>query len=360
MRLFRQWSLTLRIAALGASAASVSILVLMVFLLGARLWQALLLAVAGFLVAMAAALPLARRISEPIKEIAASTAEVAAGRLNICLNIRRQDEIGELAGAFNQMVERLATLQDQLMERKRLERELELAAEIQRSFLPRAYPWSNRFRLNARTQPAEQIGGDFYDFIELADNRLGLLLGDVSGKGIAAALVMAHLVSGFRYHARLAESPAAVLRGVNTTAFQQSRRGMFVTAVYMVLDVPRGLLRYASAGHLPLIYLPAGAGAAQTLATADGVPLGVLSDAAFGEREVVLKAHDAVVAVTDGVVEARNAQGESFTLERLARSAGSIPRCDERVVDWLFGELERFTQGAPPHDDMSVLVVNWC
>ena len=355
-----QWSLTFRIAALSALAASVSIVVLMVFLLDARFWHALVFAAVGFAVAIAVSLPLARHITEPLKEIAQSTADVASGRLNICLNIRSRDEIGELAAAFNQMVERLAATQEQLAEQKKLERELELAAAIQRSFLPAAYPWSTRFRLNARTQPAAQVGGDFYDFIELGDEELGLVLGDVSGKGIAAALVMAHLVSDFRYHARLARSPATVLQGVNATAFHQSQRGMFVTAVYVVLDISQGRLRYASAGHLPLVHVPAGNGQPRTLGVTEGVPLGVLSNPQFSEREVQLQSHDAIVAVSDGIVEARNSQGQAFTLERLVESLRSFPQCDERVVDFVFNEMARLGEGALPHDDMTVLSVNWC
>lgn len=355
-----QWSLTFRIAALSALAASVSIVVLTVFVLHARLWQALLFAAVSFAAAMAASLPLVRRITEPLKEIAQSTTDVASGRLDICLNIRRRDEIGELAGAFNQMVERLAAMQEQLAEQKKLERELELAAAIQRSFLPASYPWSKRFRLNARTQPAEQVGGDFYDFIELGDNTWGLVLGDVSGKGIGAALVMAHLVSDFRNQARREQSPAAVLGGVNVTAFQQSQRGMFVTTVYMVMDVAKGRLRYASAGHLPLVYVPGSDGRPRTLGATEGVPLGVLSNPQFSEREICLQPHDAIVAVSDGIVEARNRDGQVFTLERLVERLGAFPQCDERVVDFLFSEVARFAEGTPAHDDMTVLSVNWC
>ena len=217
-----------------------------------RLKSTLLSAIAAAAVAVLFSFFLARSVTRPLKLMAESTAEIAAGNLNICLNIHSHDEVGELASSFNQMVTRLsvaaddrARLQQELLEKQKLDQELSLAAEIQHSFQPVTFPCSSWFCTSARTMPAQVVGGDFYDFIDLGDHRQGIAIGDVAGRGIAAALYLARLISDFRAAAARASSPREALERLNQQLLMRSTRGLFVTMTYLVLEAESGELCYA-------------------------------------------------------------------------------------------------------------------
>ncbi len=204
---------------------------------------------------------LARSVTRPLKLMAESTSEIAAGNLHIRLNINSHDEVGALARSFNLMAERLsaaaddrARLQKELLEKQKLDQELSLAAEIQHSFQPVNFPCSPWFCTSARTVPAQVVGGDFYDFIDLGDDRQGIVIGDVAGRGIAAALYLARLISDFRAAAaRASRARARRSERLNRQLLTRSTRGLFVTMTYLVLEAKTGEVCYATGGHLPML-----------------------------------------------------------------------------------------------------------
>jgi serine phosphatase RsbU (regulator of sigma subunit)/CHASE1-domain containing sensor protein/anti-sigma regulatory factor (Ser/Thr protein kinase) len=236
-----------------------------------------------------------------------------------------------------------------------VEQELGTARSIQHALLPKDLPRLEGWKIAYHYQPAREVGGDFYDFLRLDDGRVGLVIGDVSGKGIAAALVMANTQSVLRAVARRENiAPGRVLAEANEVLYAYIPAGTFVTCFYGVLDPESGRLVYANAGHDPP-YSQRG-GDAQEL-RARGMPLGLMPGMPYEEKEAVLAAGDDLVFYSDGLVEAHDPEGEMFGFPRLrklimAQNAGS----GEELVDFLLAELARFTGADSEQEDDITLV----
>jgi serine phosphatase RsbU (regulator of sigma subunit)/CHASE1-domain containing sensor protein/anti-sigma regulatory factor (Ser/Thr protein kinase) len=236
-----------------------------------------------------------------------------------------------------------------------VEQELGTARSIQHALLPKDLPKLQGWKIAYHYQPAREVGGDFYDFLRLDEGRIGLVIGDVSGKGIAAALVMANTQSVLRAVARRGNIvPGQVLAEANEVLYAYIPSGTFVTCFYGVLDLESGRLVYANAGHDPP-YSQRG-GDAQEL-RARGMPLGLMPDMPYEEKEAVLAAGDDLLLYSDGLVEAHDPEGDMFGFPRLrklimAQSAGS----GEELVDFLLTELTRFTGTDSEQEDDITLV----
>lgn len=308
---------------------------------------------------------LARNVTRPLKLMAESTAEIAAGNLNISLNIHSRDEVGELAASFNQMVHRLsvaaedrARLNKELLEKQKLDQELSLAAEIQRSFQPVSFPCSPWFCTSARTMPAQVVGGDFYDFINLGPHRQGIVIGDVAGRGIAAALYLARLISEFRVAAARASSPREALERVNQQLLVRATRGLFVTMTYLVLEAQSGELCYSTGGHLPLLRRSGATREVEILKGDEGIPLGIERGARLVDRTIQLADGDTLLLVTDGVVEALGPDRSVFKMDHLAEVFRQKGSAAGQIVEDIFEEIGQISTG-PPEDDLTVLAVTW-
>jgi len=307
-------------------------------------WLTGLIAVlAGLLLAQA----LGGAVAAPVEELVSGTRRVAQGDLNVRFRTESRDELSQLGAAFNEMV---AGLQ----ERERLQQELNLAREIQRTLLPRALPALPGWQLSAHYQPAREVGGDFYDFIPLPDSRLGLVIGDVAGKGVPAALVMATARSLLRAAALRLASPGAVLEQVNDLLHPDIAPKMFVTCLYAVLDPASGHLQFANAGH-DLPYQRRANGVTELRAR--GMPLGALPGMRYEEREIQLAPADCVLFYTDGLVEAHNARREMFGFPRLKALLEGHRSSGGTLIPMLLDELRRFTGGRGEQEDDVALVV---
>jgi predicted ester cyclase len=224
-------------------------------------------------------------------------------------------------------------LEQERVERERIEQELEVARSIQQASLPEEVPTLEGWQISPFYQPAREVGGDFYDFFELPDGRLGLVVGDATGKGVPAALVMASARSMLRAVAGASEySPGDVLGRVNDTLVTDMPPNMFVTCFYAILDPKSGSLSYANAGH-DLPYVHHGDGAEELRAR--GMPLGLMPGMSYEQKEVVLDAGVSVLLYSDGLVEAHDPKGEMFGFPRVR--AHVAERGEER---WL-GEYLR-------------------
>ena len=236
-----------------------------------------------------------------------------------------------------------------------VEQELGTARSIQHALLPKDLPKLEGWKIAYHYQPAREVGGDFYDFLRLDDGRVGLVIGDVSGKGIAAALVMANTQSVLRAVARRGNvAPGRVLAEANEVLYAYIPSGTFVTCFYGVLDPENGRLVYANAGHDPP-YSQRG-GDAQEL-RARGMPLGLMPDMPYEEKEAVLAAGDDLLLYSDGLVEAHDTKGDMFGFPRLrrlimAQSTGS----GEELIDVLLAELTSFTGADAEQEDDITLV----
>jgi serine phosphatase RsbU (regulator of sigma subunit)/anti-sigma regulatory factor (Ser/Thr protein kinase) len=244
--------------------------------------------------------------------------------------------------------------QAEIRQRERIEQELEVARLIQQRFLPHELPELPGWHVAAYYQPARAVGGDFYDFIQLPDGQVGIVVGDVTDKGVPAALVMATTHSTLRAEAPRLVEPGKVLERVNDLLVAEMPANMFVTCLYAVLDPASGRLRYANAGH-NLPYVRTDGGVVELRAT--GMPLGLLVGMRYEEKETVLAAGGGILFHSDGLAEAHNPQREMFGFPRVAKLAGERP-ADETLLDLLLAELARFTgPGWEQEDDITLVTL---
>ena len=260
-----------------------------------------------------------------------------------------QQKNRELARAYQE----LQAAQAQIIEKETLERELQVAREIQESLLPRTLPRLPGWRIAAHWQPARAVGGDFYDFLDLPDGRLGIVIGDVSGKGVPAALVMATTRSILREIAQRLVAPGQVLERVNVLLEAEMPPNMFATCLYAILDPARGRLRFANAGH-DLPYRLHNGDVAELRAT--GMPLGLMPGMRYEEQNVTLAPGDSILLYSDGLVEAHNLRREMFGFPRLQELVGQSPSGSAALIDFLMAELAAFTGADWEQEDDITLV----
>jgi serine phosphatase RsbU (regulator of sigma subunit)/putative methionine-R-sulfoxide reductase with GAF domain len=246
----------------------------------------------------------------------------------------------------------------QILERERLEREFQLAREIQQTFLPDELPALPGWDLDARWRTARQVGGDFYDVFELEGNRLGLVIADVSDKGMAAALYMTVTRTLIRSTAHLNPSPANVLEQVNHLLTMNSANGMFVTAIYAIVELETGRVIYANAGHNLPLQLHAQTGQIEVLRKG-GMALGVLDEIHIMEQQANLASGDCLVLYTDGVTETFAPTKEMYGEERLYALLGRCAGWGSReILDLIDGDINEFRQAEPVGDDITLLALH--
>ncbi len=247
-----------------------------------------------------------------------------------------------------------AKMHKSLMEKQRLVKDMEFARTVQESFLPQKTPEIEDYVFSAYYTPAQEVGGDFYDFFLLDRSRVGIVIGDVSGKGVPAALYMAKLGSDLRTLAFLEKDPSAALEKLNDLLAERSRRGMFATLLYIELDAKTGKLTISNAGHLPPIVKQA-EGPIRTLATAGGSPLGILAGMKFGQETVQLGRGDTVILYTDGIIEAMNGAEKLYGYERFESVVKKVPGGPGGLKSAIIDDVNRFTGLSPQHDDMTLV-----
>jgi sigma-B regulation protein RsbU (phosphoserine phosphatase) len=240
---------------------------------------------------------------------------------------------------------------------ERLEAELDLARELQQSILPHEFSEVAGLTCAARSQPARQVGGDFYDVIRLAGRKLGVVMADVSDKGMPAALYMALVRSLIRAESSHSDSPREVLLSVHRLLMQISQATMFVTVFYGVLDMDLGTLRYARAGHDRPLHLCPTQNRCGYLA-GRGMLLGIVETVELEEVEVPVRLGDVFVLYTDGIADTNSPDGALYGADRLRDSVCSAQSCSAAaVLDTVFADVGRFRAGAVQYDDMALLVV---
>jgi sigma-B regulation protein RsbU (phosphoserine phosphatase) len=268
-------------------------------------------------------------------------------------------------------------LQHELVARERLEREFQLAREIQRAFLPHEIPRLRGWDLNTRWRTAREVGGDFYDFIHLPGNRLGLVIADVADKGMPAALFMTLIRTLMRATAAEISSPAEVLQRVNDVLLPDAQQGMFVTIFYGVLSTRSGELVYANAGHNPPLWANPATGKIRRLKRS-GMALGVEKNTPIGESKIRMKPADFLLLYTDGLTESFAADGEMYGEERLLAELHRLARGEvdavqedplesrpanpqqpgaNDILNAIEASLRAFTGDAPLADDLTLVVV---
>jgi predicted ester cyclase len=245
-------------------------------------------------------------------------------------------------------------LEQEIRERERVEQELRVARSIQQASLPEEVPQLEGWQITPYYRPAREVGGDFYDFHLLSDGRLGVVVGDATGKGVPAALVMATTCGMLRLAAQSYSSPGVMLQRVNEVLCPYIPANMFVTCFYAILDSESGLLRYANAGHdLPYLHHD---GKAKEL-RARGMPLGLMPGMSYEEKEDSLEVGDGTLLYTDGLVEAHDPQREMFGFPRLQALVSEHGE-EESLEEALLEELYSFVgEGWEQEDDITLVTL---
>jgi sigma-B regulation protein RsbU (phosphoserine phosphatase) len=252
----------------------------------------------------------------------------------------------------------LQAAQAQIVEKEKLEHELDMARDIQTSILPRELPKLAGFDFGARMIPARAVGGDFYDFIPLDNDRVGIAIGDVSDKGVPAAIFMALFSSLLRVEASRNARPAAVLREINHHLLGMNETGMFVTVIYGILHKVSGKFEYARAGHeVPLWFT--NKGECVSVPWNKGQPLCIFPAPEIDEQSVSIYPGQTLFLYTDGVVDARGLHDERYSLERLSRTISqSVHVSGEELCAQVVVDIEGFQQDGVQFDDMTMLAIH--
>lgn len=276
------------------------------------------------------------------------------------LNEAHNTSIRDLTEKNRQLEEAYASLkaaQQQIVEKEILERELKQARQIQKSMLPVRLPKVKGYDLGAGSEPARMVGGDFYDLFLLDTDRLGVVIGDVSGKGVSAALFMAQTISLLRAQARLYREPVQVLESVNQDLLERNASGMFVTLLYGVLYLSDGQFVYARAGHLPPALWDR-EGLAVSVLLGEGQILGIIPDVQLERMSLTIPPGGTLLLYTDGATEARNAQG--VFLDEAGLFAWVLPLLDQPaqlLCDALIHAVLNYHGSARQDDDITLIAV---
>jgi sigma-B regulation protein RsbU (phosphoserine phosphatase) len=318
--------------------------------------------------ALVAGFALAKSLTGSVHALFAGTERVRQGDFTHKIAVRSEDQLGELALSFNSMTASIEDLLRQAAEKKRLEEELRIAHEIQMSLLPQGPLVMAGLSVTALCVPAREVGGDYYDFLPLGDQRVGVLIADVSGKGTSAALYMAELKGLVLSLSEIHTSPRAMLIALNRIIANHLDARSFITMTYAVVDLGARSITYARAGHTPLIYVPgscADGGLRQVRILApDGMVVGLkLDNGEMFERHLVeetipLQPGDLYLLFTDGISEAMNAHDDLFgesRLGRLVESHAGLP--SEELRERVLREIAAFVGDAPQHDDMTMILL---
>ena len=307
-------------------------------------------------IALAGVFPLSSRMTRNLTTLTQGVKRISGGDLHTRVPVRSRDEFGQLAQAFNRMTEDLESHQKMLVERERLQRELELCRQIQNDMLPHEMLRLGLTEVNGVSIPAREVGGDFFNYFLLPNGQVALLVGDVSGKGVGAALLMANIQATLRARLPLELDLAALTDAVDREVELNTPRGVYLTLFVGILDPGRKTLRYVNAGHNPQFLLRRTGGLERLHGT--GLPVGLFAGHGYTENAVQLGDDDLLFFYTDGMVETENETGEMFGPERLE---ALLERSRDRRVDDLLAAIEssvrEFRGAAEPFDDATMMAL---
>jgi serine phosphatase RsbU (regulator of sigma subunit)/uncharacterized protein (UPF0333 family) len=310
-----------------------------------------------------ATLLLVHRKLRPIGLITGALRRIDFSNIALDVTVPAMNEFGYLAETLRVMGGKLNRAQRDLVDKERLDRELEIAREIQTKILPREVPQSDQFQVAVSYRSAKVVGGDYYDFLELDNTHLGILVADVSGKSLPGMLVMMMTRDIIRSLSRPGIQPASLLSAVNRMLRPDLKKGMFVTMFFGVLDRNSGSFEFASAGHNPLIIVRQGSENVGLIKT-KGFPLGMMPpdqfDARIESRRIELAENDWLVQYTDGLNEGQDENHNEFGTDRLVETIGSCKTMTpDQLVQHTLETHGTFVQSASQYDDITLLAMKW-
>lgn len=302
-------------------------------------------------------------VMNPFRKLSDWVKALGHGELEDEMDIDASTEIGEIAQAFSDITHKFRESQKNLADQERLQKELQVAQEIQQTLLPTEFPELEGYELASYYEAAKEVGGDYYDFVEVDKDTLGIAVADVSGKGVPGSLVMTMIRTALRTEARGIKDAAEVLARVNDFVINDMKKGMFVTIFYLIIDSKKRRLNYASAGHNPMI-LYRGSTKKTYYLNPKGFPIGIQLPQKelfrnYIESDTIQLAEDDILLVyTDGITEAMNSERALFGEERLLktmRDYGNLPV--DPFVEKLKENIYSFTEGKPQYDDITLVAI---
>jgi serine phosphatase RsbU (regulator of sigma subunit) len=247
------------------------------------------------------------------------------------------------------------------IERERLHQEMMVAQRMQKRLLPQTLPNLSMVEFAAVSESSMEVGGDYYDIINLSDGKIGIVVGDVSGKGVSAAFYMSEVKGIVMSLSRICATPRELLSRANETLLETLEKNMFISAIYGMLDVRSAELTLARAGHCPVIYM---SNNSVELIRSTGIGLGLTNSTQFmeatEERAIKLNPGDMCIFYTDGITESRNAEMEEYGYERLMQIAGKCAHCSaEQMKEHILTSVQTFIGEGTYNDDVTLIVMKW-
>jgi len=300
---------------------------------------------------------------QPIQALSDSVRAIGEGTMVADIGASGNDQIDDIARAFNEVTAKFRSAQGHLMEQERMQQEMQVAQEIQQMLLPRKVPELEGFELGYLYRAAKEVGGDYFDFLAVDERTVGVVVADVSGKGVPGSLVMTMIRTALRMEARGNRSASDVMAKMNAFVTEDMKKGMFVTMFYVVLDSVNRVVTYASAGHNPMI-LYRGASDATYFLKPKGIPVGInvpdeeLFRKTISVEKLTLRQGDMLVIYTDGITEAMNPDRDQFGEGRLLSAIKRYGHMtSQEFADALNREIQEFTGGAPQNDDITLVAI---
>jgi sigma-B regulation protein RsbU (phosphoserine phosphatase) len=305
---------------------------------------------------IAVIVPLSGRLTRDLSVLSGAVTRIARGDYRTRVHLKSRDEIGELAQAFNRMAAEVEAHQREMVGRERLKRELELGRQIQHDMQPQQPLRLGLTEIQGVSVPAREVGGDFFNYFALPDGQVALLVGDVAGKGVGAALLMANIQASLRTRFSLGQDLSSIADEIDRDIETNSPGQMYATVFIGVLDLQTRRLRYVNAGHHPQYVLRHRGGLERMGAT--GLPAGLLAGRGYAQEDVQLDAGDLLFFYTDGCPETDNDQEEMFGAERLEAllAVSGLVRPDE-VLQHVEAALRSFRGSKEPFDDATMMAV---
>ncbi|MBN1899310.1 MAG: SpoIIE family protein phosphatase [Spirochaetes bacterium] len=328
---------------------------------GAAVGKLLLIAFGSIVLGILCTYLLVSVVVHPVHRLAEGASIIGQGDLDHKIEIKSKNEIGLLAWEFNKMTDDLKKAQKNLIEKERMEKEIQIARNIQKSLLPKSVPRIKNYSFGALYRSAKEVSGDYYDFIRVDPEHLGIIVADVSGKGVPAAVIMAITRSIIRSYAPGHLSPYEVFTMVNYLVHQNIYKGMYVTAFYGILNINKNNLTFVKAGHNFLVVYRNKSQKCEivhTKGTALGLPVSDMFKKMLEEKTVDLNKGDIIFQYSDGISEAINEKGELYTNERLYENItkfahldaqGLVNKIDESVSEWIGNH--------PQSDDITMIAI---
>jgi len=309
-------------------------------------------------VAVAGSIMLASFIIRPIRALTHGAEIVGRGDLDYRIDIRSRDELGMLARQFNRMTAQIREAKNKEIESRVMEEQIEMAREIQEGLNPTAFYDKSGIQIKGYTKAMRGVGGDYFDYYEIDEDRIGALISDVSGKGIPASLVMVMIRTVFVTQIKQPNVTCRdIVNAINTSLSADFAIDKFATLFFVIYHRKSGILEFSNAGHGPLFCYRRARNMC-TVTKLDGMPIGIDEESEYKQAKAALDPGDIVVLYTDGVTETRNENNEEYGIKRLNRLIVENNHLNaEELVMRLVRDLEEFRGNEPPHDDTTILIM---